>query len=103
MHQTHGGAAHPGVVSAIILSQIQTTGGKRRWNTARKGPGTADGTKGQTMLTMIEKLKAAARNRALYVQTRDAIARLPHDLAQDLGLDPADARRIARDAVYSRA
>ena len=31
------------------------------------------------MMTVIEKLKAAARNRALYVKTRDAIARLPHD------------------------
>lgn len=55
------------------------------------------------MMTVIEKLKAAARNRALYVQTRDAIARLPHDLALDMGLDPADAKRIARKAVYSRA
>ncbi|QLQ18798.1 MAG: hypothetical protein HZT43_09155 [Exiguobacterium profundum] len=55
------------------------------------------------MMTVIEKLKAAARNRALYVQTRDAIARLPHDLALDMGLDPADAKRIARKAVYARA
>lgn len=67
------------------------------------GSGHRRKTKGQTMLTMIEKLKGAAAKRALYVRTRNQIARLPRDLALDAGLDPDDAARIAHDAVYARA
>lgn len=52
------------------------------------------------MITMIEKLKTAARNRALYRQTRDEIARMPQDVALDLGIYRGDAARIARKAVW---
>ncbi|MBT9245028.1 hypothetical protein KM031_01520 [Gemmobacter fulvus] len=55
------------------------------------------------MLTLIEKLQTAARNHARYRQTRDEIARLPMDVALDLGIYPGDAHHIARDAVYGRA
>jgi hypothetical protein len=52
------------------------------------------------MLTMIENLRTAAKKRALYVRTRDEIARMPLDVALDLDIYPGDAERIARAAVY---
>ena len=54
------------------------------------------------MITLIENLKKPSQQRALYVTTRDEIARLPLDIALDLDLYPGDADRIARDAVYGR-
>jgi uncharacterized protein YjiS (DUF1127 family) len=54
------------------------------------------------MMTVLEKLKTAARDRARYRRTRDEIARLPIDIALDLGIYPGDADRIARQAVYGR-
>jgi uncharacterized protein YjiS (DUF1127 family) len=55
------------------------------------------------MLTVIRTLKTAAANRALYLRTRDEIARMPRDIAIDLGIFPEDAHRIAEEAVYGRA
>jgi hypothetical protein len=55
------------------------------------------------MLTVVERLKCAARDRARFIQTRDEIARLPLDVALDIGIYPGDADRIAREAVYGRA
>lgn len=55
------------------------------------------------MLTLIENLKLAAHKRAMYVKTRDEIARLPLAEAFDIGLHPLDAERIAYDAVYGKA
>ncbi len=52
------------------------------------------------MMTVIEKLMTAARNQALYRQTRNEIARMPMDVALDLGIYPGDADRIAREAVW---
>jgi uncharacterized protein YjiS (DUF1127 family) len=52
------------------------------------------------MMTVIEKLMTAARKQALYRQTRDEIARMPTDVALDLGIYPGDADRIARQAVW---
>lgn len=52
------------------------------------------------MMTVIEKLKAAAEMHARYRRTRDEIARMPRDVALDLGIFPEDAERIARKAVY---
>lgn len=54
------------------------------------------------MLTMIETLRTAAKKRALYVRTRDEIARMPLDVALDLDIYPGDAERIAHAAVYGR-
>ena len=55
------------------------------------------------MLTVFEMLKTAAVNYALYRQTRNEIANLPADVAQDLAIYPGDAERIAREAVYGKA
>jgi uncharacterized protein YjiS (DUF1127 family) len=55
------------------------------------------------MLTVIERLKTAARKHARYVRTRDEIARLPLDIALDIGIYPGDAHQIAREAVYGRS
>lgn len=54
------------------------------------------------MLTLIERLQAAARKRADYRRTRDEIARLPLDVALDLNIYPGDADRMAYAAVYGR-
>jgi uncharacterized protein YjiS (DUF1127 family) len=52
------------------------------------------------MMTVINSLRDAARARAAYVRTRDEIARLPLDVALDLGIYRGDAARIAAEAVY---
>ena len=49
---------------------------------------------------MMTRLKEAARKRALYLQTRNEIARMPLDIALDLDIYPGDAARIAHEAVY---
>jgi uncharacterized protein YjiS (DUF1127 family) len=54
------------------------------------------------MQDIIQTLVVAARTKARYRQTRDEIARLPTDIALDLGLYPGDADEIARKAVYGR-
>jgi uncharacterized protein YjiS (DUF1127 family) len=55
------------------------------------------------MTTMIDMLKEAARNYALYRRTRDEIANMPLDVALDLGIYRGDAEKIARDVVYRNA
>ena len=54
------------------------------------------------MMTVFEMLKTAAANQARYRRTRDEIARMPMDVAIDLGIYPGDAEAIARNAVYGR-
>lgn len=53
-------------------------------------------------MKLIASLKEAAANRALYKRTRDEIARLPRDVAIDLGIFPEDAHRIAWATVYGK-
>jgi uncharacterized protein YjiS (DUF1127 family) len=53
-------------------------------------------------MKLIDTLKSAAAARALYRRTRDEIARMPRDVALDLGIYPEDADRIAWTAVYGR-
>jgi len=55
------------------------------------------------MKKLVNRLKAAAAQRALYLHTRDEIARMPLDIALDLDIYPGDAARLAREAVYGRA
>jgi len=55
------------------------------------------------MITVIDRLKTAARKHAAYRATRDEIASLPPDVALDIGIYPGDAERIAREAVYGKA
>jgi hypothetical protein len=53
-------------------------------------------------MKLIETLKTAAANRAVYRATRDEIARMPRDVALDLGIFPEDAHQIAWAAVYGK-
>lgn len=55
------------------------------------------------MFSVFDQFRDAARNYARYRTTRDQIARLPLDVALDLGIYPGDADRIARSAVYGQA
>ena len=59
-------------------------------------------TKGKTMLTVFDRLIAAARDRARFRQTRNDIARMPLDVALDLGIYPGDADELARKAVWGK-
>jgi uncharacterized protein YjiS (DUF1127 family) len=52
------------------------------------------------MLTLITTLRAHAAKRALYRETRDALANMAPTVARDLGLSPSDADRIAHRAVW---
>lgn len=52
-------------------------------------------------MTAYTKLKSALTQHANYRRTRRAIEALPTELAiEDLGLNPYDAKSIARRAVY---
>lgn len=53
------------------------------------------------MTTLIKRIKTALQNHARYIATRNEIARLPMDVALDIGIFPGDADKIARKAVYS--
>ncbi|WP_198144895.1 DUF1127 domain-containing protein [Pseudorhodobacter aquimaris] len=53
------------------------------------------------MKNLINRLKTAFGNYALYTKTRNEIARLPRDVALDVGLYRGDADRIARQAVWN--
>jgi len=55
------------------------------------------------MISVFDMLAKSARNYARYRATRDEIANLPDDIARDIGVFPADAERIAREAVYGKA
>lgn len=52
------------------------------------------------MFTLFAAYRDFATKRALYRRTRDEIARLSPSEARDLGIFPADAERIAREAVW---
>ncbi len=52
------------------------------------------------MKTLFSRLQTALRNYARYIATRNEIARLPLDIALDLGIYRGDADKIARKAVW---
>jgi uncharacterized protein YjiS (DUF1127 family) len=52
------------------------------------------------MTNLLKTLKTTARNWVRYETTRAEIARLPLDVALDLGIFPGDADSIARKAVW---
>ena len=52
------------------------------------------------MKTLFAAYRDYSAKRALYRRTRDEIARLSPSEAADLGIWPADASRIAREAVW---
>lgn len=53
------------------------------------------------MKNLINRFLTALDNRARYIATRNEIARLPLDVALDLGMFRGDADRIARKAVWN--
>ena len=55
------------------------------------------------MLSVYDMLRTSARTYGAYLRTKREIANLPLDVALDLDIYPADARRIAHDAVYGKA
>ncbi len=55
------------------------------------------------MSNVINMLREAATNYARYVKTRDEIANISRAVSLDLDIDPADAERMAREAVYGKA
>jgi hypothetical protein len=57
----------------------------------------------ETKMSMIAQFKDALEKRAMYVKTRDEIAKLPLDVALDLDIFPGDAEKIAYEAVYGKA
>ena len=51
-------------------------------------------------MSLISQLRAAARRRAAYRRTLFELRGVPEHLAEDLGIYPGEARRLAREAVY---
>ena len=51
-------------------------------------------------MTLLTTLRDAASKRAAYRQTLSELRGVPEHLAEDLGIYPGDARRLAREAVY---
>ena len=51
-------------------------------------------------MTLFENIRTMAARRVRYVRTLREIRDMPNVLARDLGIDPTNARRIARQAVY---
>ena len=55
------------------------------------------------MSAFIQTLRSAAHRRATYRRTVRELRAMPRDVAIDLDMDPAEADRIARRAVYEQA
>ena len=51
-------------------------------------------------MTLLNTLRDAARRRAAYRRTLNELRGVPEHLAEDLGIYPGDAKRLAREAVY---
>jgi uncharacterized protein YjiS (DUF1127 family) len=64
------------------------------------GPGFLRMIRKKPMTTLFKTLTTTARNWVRYQTTRAEIARLPLDIALDLGIFPGDADKIARKAVW---
>ncbi|RUS59065.1 hypothetical protein EGN72_13910 [Pseudorhodobacter sp. E13] len=92
MHLAHGGITVLAIVSASIRADI----GSRK---TRHGAGFQMYVR-RTMKNLILRAQTALRNYAKFVITRNEIARLPLDIALDLGIYRGDADKIARQSVY---
>ena len=92
MRVAHGGILTLRIVSGNERAHLQGTPKGRPKSPWRD--------RKERKMTFIDTLKAAAANRAMYRRTRDEIARMPRDVALDLGIFPEDADRIAWAAVY---
>jgi uncharacterized protein YjiS (DUF1127 family) len=51
-------------------------------------------------MSLITSLRDAARKRAAYRRTLFELQGISASLAEDIGIFPGDARRLAREAVY---
>lgn len=51
-------------------------------------------------MSLITSLRDAARKRAAYRRTLFELQGVPSSLAEDIGILPGDARKLAREAVY---
>jgi uncharacterized protein YjiS (DUF1127 family) len=91
MHLMHGGTSGLCLVGGPIRAHLSPS---------RRDAEKPLAAKDMMMLTMLQTLKTAAANRALYRRTRDEIANLPREIALDIGIFPEDADRIARRMVY---
>lgn len=92
MRCVHGDKADPRVVSGNAIPTFLTGKGA-----ARNGPLPR---KKECTMTLFTTILTAARKRALYRRTRDEIARMPLEVALDLGIYRGDAEAIAAKAVW---
>jgi uncharacterized protein YjiS (DUF1127 family) len=51
-------------------------------------------------MSLLQQLRTAARKRAAYRHTLYELQGVPSHLAEDLGIYPGDAKRLARQAIY---
>ena len=51
-------------------------------------------------MTLLSNLRHAAERHAAYRRTIHALRGVPDHLAEDLGIYPGEAKRLAREAVY---
>ena len=51
-------------------------------------------------MTLLKTLRDAARKRAAYRRTLHELRGVPEHLAEDMGIYPGDAKRLAREAIY---
>ena len=51
-------------------------------------------------MSLISQLRIAAQKRSAYRRTVFALRGIPDSLAEDIGIYPGDAKRLAREAVY---
>jgi uncharacterized protein YjiS (DUF1127 family) len=51
-------------------------------------------------MSLITSLRDAARKHAAYRRTLFALQGVPTSFAEDIGIFPGDARKLARQAVY---
>jgi uncharacterized protein YjiS (DUF1127 family) len=88
---------------SILISRVVSGNERVHLQSTQKGrPKSPWRDRKDRKMTLIDTLKAAAANRAMYRRTRDEIARMPRDVALDLGIFPEDADRIAWAAVYGK-
>ncbi|PJF10926.1 hypothetical protein CUR21_02970 [Pseudorhodobacter sp. MZDSW-24AT] len=93
MRGAQGGTARPRLAPRPIMPTSKARQGAIRRRALPKE---------RQMVKMIQRWRDAASTYARYRKTRDEIANLPLDVAQDLGLFREDAPRIACAAIYGK-
>jgi hypothetical protein len=93
MRVTHSRTAALPIVSDSRMPHLSPSGEEKQTPLRQR----------MTKMNIIAQFKNAFEKRALYVRTRDEIARMPLDVALDLDIYRGDAERIAHAAVYGKA